>query len=170
MTTRYSPSGRFWNWVVPSPMVVCVATPGPSVLRNSWIWTPETRSPDGLCTVTVRSEARAAAQESSKRQPVNRTQGLLLFTRKGLVAEVHRTYQVRETFFRSRRSPGLRVATEIADRVPDDRLSCGCWGRAAGPSRFHSGLFAMTRLQLRGSAGFAPASQFRPRTERANAD
>ena len=127
---------------MPSPAVVCTPTPALSVTRNKLTCTPETRSPEGLSTDTLRSDARAAVRaqqcdekstNNGERRRLNMT--LLLCTRKGFGDRS------------SRRSPGWRVAIGIAD-------SGGAFPFAQWP-------YAKTRLQLRGSAGFTPASQFR---------
>src|SRR5271157_2302661 len=134
-TARYCPSARLGKVAVPSPAVVCTPTPALLLARNRLTCTPETRSPDGLCMDTLRSDARAAVQHSSaasNARTMNMT--LLLCTRKGLVTV---------------RAGLLACELRFASRT------------AAGPSRLHSGLAPKTRLQLRGSAGVSPASQFR---------
>src|SRR5664280_3399760 len=156
-TRRYCPSARCGNVAVPSPAVVCTPTPALSPMRNKLTCTPETRPPAGLSTDTLKSDARAAVQHSSamrnpqtmvKRRTLDMT--LFLYTRKGLVIRApHRTQNQRVPGTRSsRRSPGLRVAICIADDGGGLPV-----GTVADPPK--------TRLQLRGSAGFTPASQFR---------
>ena len=150
-TARYWPSGRLGKVAVPSPAVVCTPTPPLSLARKRLTCTPETRSPDGLCTDTLRSAASAAVQLSSaasNARTMNMT--LLLCTRKGLVTGApHRTQ------IGVRRGPVVRAGLLACELRFASRT-------AAGPSRLHSGLAPKTRLQLRGSAGVSPASQFRP--------
>src|SRR5208337_2846292 len=113
-TARYCPSGRLGKIALPSPAVVCTPTPPLSLTRNRLICTPETRSPEGLCTDTLRSAARTAVQDSSaasNARTMNIT--LLLCTRKGLVTI---------------RAGLLACELRFASRT------------AAGPSRLHSGL------------------------------
>src|SRR5664280_3732816 len=91
-TRRYCPSARCGNVAVPLPAVVCTPTPALSPMRNKLICTPETRSPAGLSTDTLKSDAKAAVQHSSatrnprttvKRRTLDMT--LFLYTRQGLV-------------------------------------------------------------------------------------
>src|SRR5208337_954004 len=113
-TARYLPSGKLGKVAVPSPAVVCTPTPALLLARNRLTCTPDTRSPDGLCTDTLRSDARAAVQHSSaasNARTMNMT--LLLCTRKGLVTV---------------RAGLLACELRFASRT------------AAGPSRLHSGL------------------------------
>src|SRR5271169_2942830 len=113
-TARYRPSARLGNVAVPSPAVVCTPTPELSPARNRLTCTPETRSPDGLCTDTLRSAARTVVHHSSVAS-MTRTinMALLLCTRKGLVTV---------------RAGLLACELRLASRT------------AAGPSRLHSGL------------------------------
>src|SRR5271167_3715511 len=135
-TARYCPSARLGKVAVPSPAVVCTPTPTLSLARNRLTCTPDTRSPAGPCTDTLRSAARTAVQHSSAASNARMmNMALLLCTRKGLVT-------VRAGLLACE----LRYTSQTA----------------AGPSRLHSGLSPTTRLQLRGSAGVSPASQFRP--------
>src|ERR1019366_3908523 len=120
--------------------------------------TPETRAPEGLCIDTLRLPARAAVEHSSATSRERTADmALLLCTRKGLV---------------TRRPPHAKSECAGDPVVRAGLLACELRlhrGQRQGPSRLHSGLSAKTRLQLRGSAGFAPASQFRRKSaKRAN--
>src|ERR1017187_9334334 len=99
----------------------------------------------GSMTLTFRSAADAAARETkSKNEARNARITILLFTRKGL----RRTIYAGLLALRVRMAnPAVRNTRLLADGLPGN---------------FPSDRLQFPRLQLRGSAGIAPASQSLP--------
>ncbi len=127
-TSAILPVGKMGNVAVPSPAVVCTPTPALSLARNRLTCTPETRSPEGLCTDTLRSAGESCCANTA--------------------GDENHGHGERRT--RRHDTPPLH-AKGVGDVVRAGLLACElrlASRTAAGPSRLHSGLSARDSLTV----------------------